>query len=92
MSVNADPYVAKYVNGSIVEMQDKNVFGIATDKAMINKLPLMNTVIGASNTVALACPNVGDLFLLCIYLYIRKGFAVRNIYKTIFSVSVCVNR
>ena len=61
--------MAKYVNGSIVEMQDKSVFGIATDKGMINKLPLMNTCIGARNTVAVACPNVCDL-LLCVNIYI----------------------
>ena len=47
MGIQADHFVAKYVNGSVAEMQDKSVFGIATDKGMINRLPLMNTCIGA---------------------------------------------
>ena len=71
--LEADQYVAKYVNGCVADLQDKTVFGIATDKGMINKLPLMNTCIGAKNTVAMARPNVSDLFLLlylntCIYI------------------------
>ena len=72
IGIEADHYVAKYVNGSVIEMQDKTIFGVATDKGMINKLPLMNTCIGAHNTVAVACPNVSDrlLLLLCTYIHI----------------------
>ena len=39
VGAEADHYVAKYVNGSISEWQDKDVFGVATDKGQVNKLP-----------------------------------------------------
>ena len=57
----ADMYVARYVHASVEELRSKTEFCLATDKGVVNKLPLQDTLIGTANTVVLSCPNVNAI-------------------------------
>ena len=52
---DADMYVAKYVHASCHEIQSKTEYCITTDKGIVNKLPLQDTLIGAANKVVMCC-------------------------------------
>ena len=62
---DADMYAARYVHASQMEMGDKTEYCIATDKGVVNKLPMQDTLVGSANTVVVCCPNVSDRYPRC---------------------------
>ena len=58
IAAEADKYCAKYVNSACEVLHLEREFSIATDKGQVCRLPLQDTLVGADNVVARACPNV----------------------------------